>query len=190
MNLLDGSKTASRVGLDQEQLRRLLVVLLSVFLLIVAQVVRRRPGWTIDFLAPVIVYLALEHGLMDGLGLAVVIAYVADVLAGDARGLTVAVAVQAFLVLRLFVSRIIGASPVVVTGMVLLTSAFLLGMRYLVELVVGPGEAHWSAGWPTWPSLFGSAVVIGYPLYRLLRALSAFVRPRAEYGFSGNRIRP
>lgn len=190
MSLLDGEKTASRVGLAPEQLRQVLVVVVSVLGLILAQVLRHRPGWTLDLLAPVVVYLALEHGLMDGLGLVVGIAYVADVLSGDPRGLTVAVAVQAYLGLRLFVSRIIGANPIVVTSMVLLTTGYTLGARYVLEGVVGPGDLSWAGAWPTFPYLFGGSLLFGYPLYRLLHALSAVFRSRPEYGFSGSRIRP
>jgi rod shape-determining protein MreD len=190
MNLIDGSKTANRVGLDPEHFRRLLVVLLSLLLLVIAAVVRHRPGLTIDVLSPIIVYLALEHGLMDGLGLAVVIGYIADVSSGEARGLTTSVAVLLFLGLRLFVSRIIGATPLMVTLMVLFGTALSLFLRLSIETTIGPDEASLSGVWPALPGLFGGAALFGYPVYRLLHAISTFVRPKAQYGFSGNRIRP
>lgn len=183
MSLLDPPRRV-RLELDPRVLRGAVLVGLSVLILAGGTVLARHPTLRPDFAALLVVYFALEHHLLGGLGLTLAVGYVADVFAGESRGLYTSSLVLTYLVLRLVVLRVLGARWFLVTGIAVAGSVLALVFRLLIEAVLGPGRTSLAGLWPAVPAILLGAVLFGYPCFRLLRAVGTRLQPREEPMFS------
>lgn len=152
-------------------------------LLSVSSVLSRSPSIRLDVVAPIVVFLSLELELMMGLIVAFGVGYLADIYSGDPRGLYWGSTVIQFLVLRLFVFRIVGSRPPIVVMIVFVTTILGLVVRLLMQATLGGGRPSISSMGPGLVSLFLGAVVLGYPLYALFSRIDARLRPRDEQFF-------
>jgi hypothetical protein len=183
------ASTLRRGGLAPGSLRDLLLLLAATLVLTAGHALAVVPWLRPELGALLVVYLALERSLMSGLALTLAVAYVADVLSGEARGLTTGALVLVFLVLRLLVMRVLGSSVAMVTSLAVLATALVMVFRFGIEALLGPGLSSWSAAAPALPASLVSAVLLGYPIHRLLAALDERARPREAPPLLGSRRR-
>ncbi len=169
IDILDKPRRAGlKALLKSGRLRVALVVIAAAILLTVQSVVAQKPRLRPDVASLVIVYLAMDHELIPGLVVALVVGYVADVFSGQAPGLYMASLVVVYLVLRLIVLRIVGSRWFIVTGLSILATFLGILVRLSIVDVLGPGGVGFRTIGPTLPVAFLVAVLGGYPIYRLL----------------------
>jgi rod shape-determining protein MreD len=161
--------------------RAVVVLALSAALFLILSVVRV-PTVRPDLAALVVVFLALEHELVPGLALSAAVGYLSDQFSGLGAGLDALTCVAVFLLLRLFVARIVGGRAVMVTVLSVVATGLALFVRQVVEMVVGPNEAGLASLAPALPSVVLGAVGLGYAVYRLFRWVDDRLRPREDFG--------
>ena len=150
------------------RIRVALVVLAATVLLTMQSVFALKPSLRADVATLVIVYLAMDHELISGMVVALVVGYIADVFSGDPPGLYLASLVIVYLVLRLIVLRIVGSRWFIVTGLSILATFLAILVRALISVILGSGDARFSAINPALLTTFLMAALGGYPVYRVL----------------------
>jgi hypothetical protein len=171
------------------KLRDPIFLLLVLVLLVVQSVFFARPTFRTDIASLIVVYLALERAVVNGAALALLVGYLDEVFAGASHGLYSGTMVLVFFAVRLLVARMLGEGLLFVTGISLLGSALALGTALGIERLLGPGATSIASLTPALPSLALSPLILGYPLYRLLRRFDArFAEP--EEDFAQDRGRP
>ncbi len=155
----------------------------ATFVLATNSVLSRSPSLRLDVVAPIVVFLSLELELFVGLIAAFGVGYLADLFSGEPKGLYWASTVIQFLLLRLFVFRIVGSRPPIVAAIVVATTVLGLVVRLLMQATLGPGRSTVTSMSPGLLSLFLGAVLLGYPLYALFSRVDAKLKPRDEQFF-------
>lgn len=169
-------------GLFEPATARALADLALALLLFVALSVVRAPVFRPDLATLVVVFLALEHELVLGLSLSAAVGYLSDQFSGLGAGLDAATCVVVFLVLRLFVARIVGSAFVMVTVLSVVATGVAFLVRQLIEMVVGPNQAGLAGLAPALPSVVAGAAGLGFVVYRLFRLVDDRFRPREDFG--------
>jgi rod shape-determining protein MreD len=153
---------------------------LACLLLSASSVASRSPRFRLDLAVLVIVYVALEYPMLRGIVAALVVGWIADLMSGESRGLSMAALVIAYLLVRLVVARITGSKWIMITGVSVFATIVDFIVRFLLESLVGPSLATVrSMGSAIFTLLFG-ALILGYPCYRLFRFVDNRFRPREE----------
>lgn len=166
---------------DSARLRYAATLLMAAILLSLTSAVGRFETLRPDVVAPILVFCALELELLPGLFVLSGVGYLADVFSGEPAGLYWGSSVLVFLLLRLFVFRVVGSRPMMVTAFVGVATALGLVTRLLMQAVLGGGPVPLSSfGGGLWSVALGAAV-LGYPIYRLFRAVDERLRPREEH---------
>jgi rod shape-determining protein MreD len=147
-------------------------------LLSVSSVAARWPTWRVDFAALVVVYIALEYPMLRGIVTTLVVGWMADVMSGESRGLSMASLVMAYLLVRLVVARITGAQWMMITSVSVLATMVDFFVRFLLEWSIGPSLATVAAMRPAALAILIGSLVLGYPCYRLFRLVDDRFRPR------------
>src|SRR5687767_11228919 len=169
IDLLDKPRRPGlKAFLFSARIRVTLVVVAATMLLATQSVFALEPELRADVATLVIVYLSMEHELISGMVVTLVVGYIADVFSGDPPGLYLASLVIVYLVLRLIVLRIVGSRWFIVTGLSILATFFAIVVRLLIEALIGPDEASLAAFNPALPATFLVAALGGYPIYRVL----------------------
>lgn len=172
-------------GLFEPATLRAMAVLALALVLFLALSVVRAPTVRPDLATLVVVFLALEHDLVPGLTLSAAVGYLSDQFSGLGPGLDAATCVVVFLVLRLFVARIVGGRPVMVSVLAVVATGLAFVVRQIIEMVVGPNKAGLAAMAPALPSVVLGAAGLGFVVYRLFRLVDDRLRPRESYGMGG-----
>lgn len=162
------------------RLRVLVLLAVTALLMAIQNVLNRFLPVTIDVTSLVVVYLALESGVVSGAVLALLIGYAGDIASGESRGLVSASAVFLFLILRLSVVRLTGARFLPITAMSVVASVLSLLLRMAIETVVGPGRSTFSGMSTAFIGLMLGAALFGYPCYRLIRSVDNRFRTRED----------
>jgi len=183
------SRLGEQTGAFEPQTLRVTVNLLCALALVLVCSAIRSPSIRPDMATLVVVFFALEHELVIGLFLAAGAGYLSDVFSGLGPGLDAATCVGVYLVLRVFVARIVGSRLFMVTVLSLLSTVLALVIRQLIEATLGPNQASLRALIPALPSILGGAVLLGFPVYRILCAVDVYFRPREQVGLGGRTSR-
>jgi cell shape-determining protein MreD len=162
------------------RLRALAILGVTVLLLSIQSVVLHRTPLASDVATLLIVYLALESGLVTGILLALMIGYAGDLFSGESRGLISGSLVLLFLILRLSVVRLTGSRWIPITAISVLATLLSALLRLGLEGIVGPGRSTLNAMLPALPGLMLGAALFGYPCYRLLRFIDDRFRSRED----------
>src|SRR5215472_3749094 len=144
-------------------------LVITCLLLSIASVASRTPALRIDLAALVVVYIALEYEMLRGIVTTLVVGWMADVMSGESRGLSMASLVIAYLLVRVVVARITGSQWMMITGVGVLATAVDFAVRCLLESFVGPSLATVHAMRPAMLTILIAALLLGYPCYRLFR---------------------
>ena len=163
-------------GPDGQGLGMALVVLVVTGGLILESSLSRSRVLRLDLVTLSIVYLALEQELITGLVLTLILGYLGDVSAGGSRGLVTATAVFLFFLLRMIAFRFVRRTWYVITALSVVGVLLALLLTFILESIVGPDMLRMSHSVLALPSLLISAVVLGYPMYRMLQAIEARFR--------------
>jgi rod shape-determining protein MreD len=155
-------------------------LVLASAMLVIASVGAKSPMVRIDVASLVIVYVALEYTLLRGAVAAIAVGYLADLVSGESRGLSMASSVMVFLMVRLLVVRVTGSRWFMVTSVSMFSTAVALSARFLIENTVGPANTTIRAVSPAFASLLIGSALLGYPCYRLFRLVDDRFRPRAD----------
>jgi rod shape-determining protein MreD len=155
-------------------------VVLASLLLVLESVAARSPHFRLDLASLVIVYIALEYTLLQGAFATLIVGYLADLISGESRGLSMAGLVIVFLLVRLLVVRITGSRWFMVTSVSVFSTIAALLLRLLIEAIVGPASATLRSITPAIPSLVVGSAVLAVPCYRLFRLVDDRFRPRDD----------
>lgn len=183
------SRLGEQAGVFEPQTLRLTANLLSVLALLLVCSVIRSPLIRPDVATLAVVFIALEHERVVGLLLAAGAGYLSDIFSGLGPGLDAATCVGVYVILRVFVARIVGSRFVMVTILSVLSTVLALVLRQVIEATLGPNQASLRALGPALPSVLGGAMVLGYPVYRLLCRIDLRFRPREQVGLGGRTSR-
>lgn len=143
--------------------------LLAVTLLVIMEgVVYARTGLRADVASLAVAYFALERSIASGALGSVLVGYVQDVCSGVPSGLYAVSSVAAFLVVRVAVSKLpwSGRPFVLVVGVA--TTFLVLLLALGVDGLLGPGTMSLRGALPALPSLAVTAVLLCWPVHRLL----------------------
>jgi rod shape-determining protein MreD len=167
-------------------MRRDLVLIASTLLLFVVQgVLLAHPVVRTDLATLVVVYLTLERAVIRGAVLSLVIGYLNDVFAGTSHGLCASTMVVVFFLVRLLVAQMVGEGFLFVTAVSVFSTGLAVFAGLLIERAMGPGMSSLAAMSPALPSLLLSAAVLGYPIWRLFKALDErFTEPEDDFAHS------
>ena len=168
-------------------MKRNIALFVLVLLLFVAQgALLRRPFTRADVATLVVVYLALERAVLSGAAFAMVIGYVGDIFAGTERGLIALTMVILFFAVRLLVARFSGGRFLFVTTVAVGSTMFSMLVCVAIEGVVGADRVSFAAISPAFGPTVLSSAALGYPCYRLFRALDErFKEPEDDFVFKG-----
>ncbi len=162
---------------------RMAVLVFAALVLLVAQSVIAR-SWSIrlDASSLVVVFLALETPFWSGLWTSLLVGYLAGLYSGVPAGLDAAVAVGQYVVIRIFVARIVGSRWLMVTTIAGMATAGALAGRLMIQNAVGAEPIYWRLVLPAVPGQLAAAVVLGWPIFRVLQWVQLQLTPRDERG--------
>jgi hypothetical protein len=162
------------------------LLLVTIGLLMIQGVLFGADRIRVDVGLAIVVFLALERAVIPGASWAIVVGYLNDVFAGSSRGLYGSAFVIVFFVLRLIASQLAGGGVLFVSALGLLASLLSIVLMLLLERFLGPGTSTVAGLSPALPSLMLGALVLSYPIYRLLKRVDdQFTEPEDDLVFRG-----
>ena len=156
------------------------VVFVALLVLLMQSVVARNWPIRIDGATLVVAFLALEMAFWTGLWTALLIGYLAGLYSGVPAGLDAAVAVVQFVVIRIFVARIVGSRWVMVTTIAVMATAGAVLGRVMIYSATTP--VSWGMILPAVPAQLIAALLLGWPVFRTLQWVQLQLTPREERG--------
>lgn len=153
----------------------------AMVLLVMQSVVARNWAVRVDAATLVVVFLALETSFRTGMWASLFVGYLAGLYSGVPAGMDAAVSVAQFVVLRIFIARIVGSRWFMVTSVATLATGGAIAGRLFVQAVFG-GGVPWSLIVPSIPGQIVSSMVLAWPVFNLLRWVQLQLTPRDERG--------
>jgi len=169
-------------GRGLASVRTVVVVSAALVLLVMQSVIARNWPIRIDAGTLVVVFLALETSFWTGMWTSLIVGYLAGLFSGVPASMDAAVAVAQFVVIRIFVARIVGSRWLLVTTIVVMATSGAIAGRTLVHAVVGADEIPWRLILPAVLGQLGASLVLAWPVFRALQWLQLNLTPRDERG--------
>ena len=151
-------------------------------LLVMQSVIARSWPIRLDASTLVIVFLALETQFWNGLWTSLLVGYLAGLYSGVPAGLDAAVAVGQYVAIRIFVARIVGSRWLMVTAIAAMATAGAIAGRLMVHNAVGAEPIPWRLVLPAVPGQLAAAMVLAWPVFRILQWVQLQLTPRDERG--------
>ncbi len=148
--------------------RSALSLLAIAVLLVVQGVLHAHTRLYLDVASVAVAYFALERPILNGAAASLFVGYVQDVSAGVPGGLHAAASVLAFLLVRVAVSKLPWSGSAFAAVVSLVTTGLVLLLVLGIDGLLGPGGMSLRGALPALPTLALGAIVLCYPVHRLL----------------------
>lgn len=169
-------------GRGPATLRMGIVVFAALVLMLQQSVIARSWPVRVDSATLVVVFLALETPFWTGLWTSLVVGYLAGLYSGVPAAMDAAVAAATYVVIRVFVARVVGSRWLMVTTTALMATAGAILGRVIVSRMLSPNPAPWSMVAPSVPAQLVAAAALGWPVFRILQWVQLQLTPRDERG--------
>ncbi len=156
------------------------LLIATIVLLVVQSVVAHRLPIRLDMATLVIVFLALETAFWPGLWTSLIVGYLAGLHSGIPAGVDASVAVIEYIVIRIFVARVVGSRWLLVTTIAAAATAGAVLAQMFILSMLGSSARTWLLVFPTLPARVIASALLAWPVFRVLQWVRMLLTPRDE----------